>query len=122
MGSDFIVQHPSGPWFQLSVTEWAKAVAVYPELLNIGEVNYLDRTASAYIPLNGDSYFDSETILNQFERLFKMIQFKEDFLAYDIEILVDNATTHTAMPYTLSQFPKGVFILFIFEIGIKISS
>ena len=40
-----------------------------------------------------------KTVLNQFERLFQMLQFKNDFnspVKHQIEIVVDNARTHTA--------------------------
>ena len=47
-----------------------------------------------------DSYFDSDTILSQFERLFQILEFKTEYqnpVRSNIEILVDNARTHTAL-------------------------
>lgn len=35
------------------------------------------------------------------------MEFKEEFRFHDIEILVDNATTHTAKPFSISDFRKG---------------
>lgn len=111
MVSDFIVQHPTCPFFELSQVEWVKAIQKYPEL-NQDKSKYLDRSATRLIELNGVNYFDKETILEQFERLFKLLEFKEEFFYHDIEILVDNATTHTAKLYNISQFRKG-FLIFI---------
>ena len=39
--------------------------------------------------------FDNETILNQFERLFQMIEFKREYMNHAIGIVVDKARTHT---------------------------
>ena len=52
-------------------------------------------TAAGSIDVSYDSYFDNFTILTQFERLFKLLQFKSEFKNHNIEIIVDNATTHT---------------------------
>lgn len=106
MVSDFIVQHPSSPFFQLTSAEWEKALEIYPALLEDAQL-YLPRSATRFLELNGDNYFDNETILEQFERLFKLIQFKKEFAGHDIELLVDNATTHTAKAYKISQFRKS---------------
>ncbi|CAF1174677.1 unnamed protein product [Didymodactylos carnosus] len=43
MVSDFLVQHPSGPFFQLSEDEWKLAVAKYKSLSADNDVNYLSR-------------------------------------------------------------------------------
>ena len=45
--------------------------------------------------LGVDSYFDNSVILFQFERLFKLLEFKGEYRNHTIEILVDNATTHS---------------------------
>ena len=70
MISDFLVQHPSGPFFQLNEYEWKQAVKKYKSLNTSGGLNYVERTATASINVGYDAYFDNETILNQFERLF----------------------------------------------------
>jgi hypothetical protein len=106
MVSDFIVQHPSSPFFQLTSAEWEKALEMYPALLEDAHL-YLPRSATRFLELNGDSYFDNETILEQFERLFKLIRFKTEYTGHDIELLVDNATNHTAKAYKISQFRKS---------------
>jgi len=71
-------------------------------------VNYLERTATASINIGIDGYFDNDTVLSQFERLFQMLQFKEDYKNHQIEIIVDNARTHTTKAYSLSDFNKGI--------------
>ncbi len=69
---------------------------------------YLGRSATRFIELNGENYFDNAAILEQFERLFQLLEFKTDYLHHVIDILVDNATTHTAKQYTVSSFRKGI--------------
>ncbi|CAF0955980.1 unnamed protein product [Didymodactylos carnosus] len=66
------------------------------------------RSATASIHVGQDSYFDNETVLEQFERLFQLIEFKEDFKNHKIEIVVDNARTHTAKSHSLQDFGKRI--------------
>jgi len=109
MESDFIVQHPSGPFLELSDSEFEKACLKYPCLRNENAcLNYSKNGASSLIVLDGVNYFDNETILAQFERVFQLLEFKEIFMDHDFEFLVDNATTHTAQPYNINQFAKGI--------------
>jgi len=108
MVSDFLVQHPSGPFFSLNEDEWKEAIKKYPNLDQISDVEYVERSATASINIGTDYYFDNNTILEQFERLFQMLQFKKDFQNHDIEIVVDNARTHTAKMYSLNDFGKSV--------------
>jgi hypothetical protein len=108
MLSDFLVMHPSGPFFQLSPTEYDKALNKYPELDEEQEIDYVERSASASVHIGSDAYFDNSTILLQFERLFKLLEFKECFNNHSIEIIVDNARTHSARAYNLLDFGKGV--------------
>ena len=63
--SDFIIQHPTCPFFELSDFEWQNATQMYPELL-LDEYLYLPKTATRFIELNGSNYFDNDTILEQF--------------------------------------------------------
>ena len=100
--------HPSGPFFQLSRTEYDKALKKYPELEGAQDIDYIERSASASIQVSSDAYFDNSTILKQFERLFQLLKFKECFHYHKIEIVVDNARTHSARAYNLSDFGKGI--------------
>ena len=96
MVSDFMVMHHSGPFFYLNDSEWDEAIQKYPELDEETETNYVSRTCTAGINVGGENYFDNHRILEQFERLFKMLEFKTEYRSHKIEILVDNASTHTA--------------------------
>jgi len=108
MVSDFLVEHPSAPFFELSEHEWKLAVEKYKTLTEDSGVCYLNRTATASINIGTDAYFDNETILSQFERLFQMLEFKQAYKDHQIEIIVDNARTHTAKLYSLQDFRKGI--------------
>ncbi|CAF3889700.1 unnamed protein product, partial [Rotaria sp. Silwood1] len=108
MVSDFLVQHPSGPFFSLNDTEWKEAIKKYPTLDQINDVEYVERSVTASINIGTDYYFDNNTILEQFERLYQMLEFKKEFQNHDIEIIVDNARTHTAKSYSLNDFGKSV--------------
>ena len=106
MISDYLVMHPSGPFFTLNDKEYQQALALYPELAD--DVTYVEETATGFINVGYDSYFDNSTLLAQFERLFKLLHFKSEFKNHNIEVIVDNATTHTAKPYSLSDFGKSI--------------
>jgi hypothetical protein len=54
-----------------------------------------------------DNYLSYETVVNQFKRLFQMLQFKHDFntpVKHQIEIVVDNARTHTSQLMNIREF------------------
>ncbi|CAF4503702.1 unnamed protein product, partial [Didymodactylos carnosus] len=108
MISDFLVQHPSGPFFELSENEWKEATAKYITLSVDSDVTYIDRTATASINIGTDAYFDNDTVLGQFERLFQMLEFKQEYKHNQIEIVVDNVRTHTAKSYSLQEFGKNI--------------
>ncbi|CAF4710397.1 unnamed protein product, partial [Rotaria sp. Silwood2] len=108
MLSDFLVMHQSGPFFQLNSAEYDKALEKYPELDEEQDIDYLEHSASASMHVNSDAYFDNSVILTQFERLFKLLEFKECFKNHQIEIIVDNARIHSARAYYLSDFGKGI--------------
>lgn len=108
MISDFLVQHPSGAFFRLTEDEWRKAVQKFPELLDDNGLRYEKNSATVTSYLGADPYFDNTIILMQFERLFKMLTFKEDYRDHEIEILVDNARTHIARPFSIADFGKGI--------------
>ncbi|CAF1473826.1 unnamed protein product [Didymodactylos carnosus] len=71
-------------------------------------VDYVERSATASINVGQGAYFDNSTILEQFERLFMLIEFKEACRNHTIEIVVDNARTHTAKAYSVMNFAKGI--------------
>ncbi|CAF3360349.1 unnamed protein product, partial [Rotaria sp. Silwood2] len=108
MVSDFLVQHPSSPFFSLNEVEWKAAIKKYPTLDQTNDVEYFERSATASINIGTDYYFDNTVILEQFGRLFQILQFKKEFQDHDIEIIVDNARTHTAKSYSLNDFGKSV--------------
>jgi len=51
-------------------------------------------------------YFDNDLILKQFKRLFILMRFKRSFLNYQVEVIVDNARTHSAKIYDVRMFNK----------------
>ena len=104
MASDFLVMHSSGPFFSLNSEEFKEASDKYPDLNNHSDIIYEKRTASATMNIGGNCYFDNETILKQFERLFQLLYFKVDYNNHDFVCLVDNARTHTAAEYTVDHF------------------
>lgn len=104
MASDFLVMHSSGPFFSLNCKEFKEASDKYPDLNNDSDIIYEKRTASATMNIGGNTYFDNETILKQFERLFQLLYFKRDYKDHDFVCLVDNARTHTAAEYTVNDF------------------
>ena len=106
MVSDFLVQHTSGPFFQLNEREWTNAVKKFPELLDDTDLRYEKYSATINAHLGVDPYFDNNTILLQFERLFKLIKFKEEYQHHKVEILVDNARIHSAKQYSINDFGK----------------
>lgn len=107
MVSAFIVMHNSVDVFQLDDDEWHEACSKNPQLLQQDKfLNYYERSANAWIEPKKDNYFDNETIISQFERLFILLKFKKAFKYHDIEILVDNARTHSAKIYDINQFNK----------------
>lgn len=107
MCSDFLVSHPSSPFFSLDDEEWANAIKKHPDLDNDTGINYVPQSASASIILGTDNYFTNASILSQFERLFKMLPFKKDFKGHRVELLVDNATTHSVREYTIHDFGRA---------------
>ena len=108
MVSSFLVQHNESDVFVLNDDEWLNAVAVYPELeVDDDALNYFPRSANAWKEPKKDNYFDNAIILRQFERLLKLIKFKKMFEVHKIEILVDNARTHTAKVYDINLMNKS---------------
>ncbi|CAF4500820.1 unnamed protein product, partial [Didymodactylos carnosus] len=127
MVSDFLVAHYTGPYFALTHSEFQEAVTVYPELEEDKEQMFKTYSATAGITIGQDAYFNNETVLFQFERLFQLVKYKTEFKDHDIEIVVDNARTHSAKEYSINDFGKGIdtrcpvkFLEFIDEKGEQI--
>lgn len=55
------------------------------------DIDYVLRTATASIHVGRYAYFDDQTILEPFERLFQLLEFKDEFEDHTVEIVVDNA-------------------------------
>ena len=107
MVSSFIAMDSSTDIFTLSPKEWDAACRSHPELLETNSFpNYYPRSANCWIEPKKDSYFNNMSILTQFERLFILLKFKESFKGHKIEIIVDNARTHSAKIYDVIQFNK----------------
>ncbi|CAF3408979.1 unnamed protein product [Rotaria socialis] len=104
MASEFLVVHNSGPFFSLKDKEFKRASNKYPDLNNDSNITYEAQTASATMDIGGNNYFDNETILKQFERLFQLLYFKVAYKDHDFVCLVDNARTHTAAEYSVNDF------------------
>jgi hypothetical protein len=70
MVSDFLVSHPSGPFFILNDAERQRCILKYPNIVDFHGVHYEDKSCTGSIQPEAENYFCSETILCQFERLF----------------------------------------------------
>ena len=106
--SDFLVCHPSGLFLSLAESEFNEASRVYRNVLVDNGIHYDKYSATVGINLSYDLYFDKETILNQFERLFQLLPFKTEYKGHDFEIVVDNARTHSAKEFSLNDFGKNI--------------
>ena len=107
MVSDFIVSHPSCPFFVLSDSEMKKAIKKYPSLLDEYDCSYTKNGCTGSMIPGQEGYFDNDSVLRQFERLFQMIEFKKEFnfpIKHDIEVVVDCARTHTKMEVNINDF------------------
>ena len=113
MKSDFLVADGISPFFSLNDLEWNDAIIKYPSLLNQNGVDYIEQTCSGSIVPGQDGYFDNKNILDQFERLFQMIEFKKVYhnpIKHTFEVVVDHARTHTTKLVNINEFrlkPNG---------------
>lgn len=108
MLSDFLVAHPSGPFFSLNDDEWSRAVSKYMSFLNNHGINFVEQTSTGSIITGSDGYFYNESILCQFDRL----EFKEEFQTVPskhIVILVDNVRTHSTKVIKINDFRYFLF-------------
>ena len=105
MISDFIVAQPEMTCFQL--TEYKDALKENPELEN---ESYIERKATSIIEPTINCYFTNETILKQFKQLLISLKYSKIFkdVNYRVDILVDNATTHTKALVDVSMFNKSI--------------
>ena len=109
MLSDYLVQHPSGPFFSLSEKEYNQAIKCYPSLLSDpSDISYDGYAATAGINGDEQSYFDNKTILAQFESLFQLLPIKEEHKDHEIEVVFDIARTHSPREYNVDDFGKGI--------------
>ena len=69
--------HPSGPFLTLSDKEYDRACRRYPSLTGESDIKYEANSASGTINVGGENYFDNEHILEQFERLFQLLQVRK---------------------------------------------
>ena len=102
--------HPSGPFFSLNDDEYSRALQVYPDLDGPTEIIYEKNSASVSVIVSKDNHFDNETILFQFERLFKLLLFKTAYRSHKFLCLVDNAKHHTKAEISLQNFGMKVGI------------
>ena len=107
MLSYFLVQHDACALFKLDETEWKDAIQTHPELLK-ESIGYQPRSANAFLQPGKEGYFDNSSILAQVERLFKLLKFKRCLANCEVEVIVDNARTHTAKPYDLNLLGEGL--------------
>ena len=94
MLSYFLCQHPYVSLFELSDEEMSEALKKYPELRE-QDIDFARDSNSSNASMepgkNKDGYFDNMTVLKQFERLFKMLEFKTVFKNTDKVLFIDNA-------------------------------
>lgn len=112
-----MVAHHESDLFRLNDEEFARALADFPELEENPEANlkYFKNSATAYIEPKKDCYFDNDTILKQFRRLFILLKYKVAFDGHQFEVLVDNATTHSTKVYDVSKLGKSPGTKCIYE-------
>jgi hypothetical protein len=104
MVSDFLVLDDE-PFFRLNEKEFKLAVKKHPELEST-ENFFLQHSATIHLEPGKakDGYVDNDLILEQFERLFKLLQFKTSYKDKKVKLIVDNATTHTSKEYNINDF------------------
>ncbi|CAM4786006.1 unnamed protein product [Rotaria magnacalcarata] len=99
-----LLMHPSGPFFSLIEKEYSEALKTYPNLNDDCGINYEKNSASAAITLGGDNYFNNQSILNGFKRLFQLLPFKKEYKNHNFLCFVDNSRTHIVTEIHLNAF------------------
>ncbi|CAF4136859.1 unnamed protein product [Rotaria sordida] len=82
---DFLVQHPSGSFFELTEDEWKQATAQYRSLSVDGDVNYLNRRATAKFakgighrcPVEQIEYVNENGVTKVIDCYFKQEEYKD---------------------------------------------
>ena len=97
-------------------------------LSNPDGIHYLENSASARINVGKEGYFNNETILAQFKRLFILLLSKKAFDSQVVGIVVNNAQTHAAKEYNINDSGKDIgtqcsvdFIHYLNDDGILMS-
>ena len=75
---------------------------------DLSDISYDAYSATIGISVVEQGYFDNQTILSQFECLFQLLPFKEEYKDHEIEVVVDNVRTHSAREYNVYGFGKGI--------------
>ena len=87
--------------------EWTNAVKRFPDLLDTN-LYYEKYSATVAVHSSVDPYFDNNILSLQFERLFKLLNFKEEYKNHNIEVLVDNARIHMTKQLNINDFGRDI--------------
>ena len=82
-------------WWTILWTQWKWIEPTDWQKCRDSPTTDIARRARASFNMGTDAYFHKETILCQLERLFQLIQFKENYQNHQIEVPVDKGRTHT---------------------------
>ncbi len=111
MMSGFLLDVPGMPMLELTQSEYNKAVSSEPFLAEKSTFSdfYLDRSATLLITPGKDSYLDNEAVIHQFKRFMILMKHSAFFKKanFRVDILVDQATTHTKALVDLKMFSKS---------------
>jgi hypothetical protein len=71
MLSEFLLQHPTSPFFSVSLTQNLKKHRTkYPSLLSATDLSFMKNSATAGINVGQDGYFDNNTVSYQLATLY----------------------------------------------------
>jgi hypothetical protein len=71
-------------------------------------INYVEQTFTAPIHVSHDFRCDISAMVEQFERLYQLLKFREEYKNHTIEIIVGNACPHTTKSHSLLDFNKSI--------------
>ena len=73
-------------------------------------LEFLPKSATSLITPTKDNYFTNDSIYEQFSRLFILIKYSDFFkkLDFRIDLVVDNATTHTKKHVDVNMFAMNI--------------
>jgi hypothetical protein len=83
-------------------------VKQFPELALPSDIDHRACSVTTSVSLERDSYWVNATILGQFERSFKLIKFKTECKNVEIQLIVDNARTHSAKSHSITDFARPI--------------